>query len=75
MKDNLCAHCIHAVQVAYSGFLFDETGYTENKSIKENCGHFQPDELSDMTKRHGLWIPVDGALPEPPEREVQNENL
>lgn len=51
MKDNLCAHCMHAVQVAYCGFFCEETGYTENKTVTERCDTFEPDALSDMTNQ------------------------
>lgn len=50
MKNNLCAHCKNAVQVEYSGFFCDKTGYIENKSLTEWCDNFKPDEFSDMAK-------------------------
>lgn len=55
MKDNLCAHCIHALNVSYGGFFCEETGYTENKTVTERCDTFEPDE----PERHGRWIQSD----------------
>lgn len=46
MKDNLCAHCIHAVEVKYNGFFCDKTGYLENKSCKyDGCKNFKSDKF------------------------------
>lgn len=56
MKNNLCAHCLHAAQVAYGGFLCEETGYIENKILKECCKTFDPDA---ETVRNGRWIECD----------------
>ena len=56
MKDSLCAHCTHAVEAKYGGFLCEETGYIESKIVSNCCDLFDPDE---QTVRSGRWIPID----------------
>ena len=50
MKNSLCAHCAHTDEVAYCGFLCNETGYCENKTVAEGCQAFEPDSIDELTR-------------------------
>ena len=43
MDNSLCAHCQKCGEVKYDGFLCDETGYIESKTISTGCHHFIDD--------------------------------
>lgn len=53
MKDSLCAHCLSCGEVKYGGFMCDNSGYLENKSVNEGCKNFEndADQFNDNVKK------------------------
>lgn len=46
MNNCLCSHCANCGEVKYDGFLCDETGYLENKSVSEGCQFFKEENFT-----------------------------
>lgn len=51
MNNSLCAHCVHCDEIKYDGFMCDNTGYLENKSVCEGCKDFRPDTFTGLVKK------------------------
>ena len=53
MEKSLCAHCIHCCEVKYGGFMCDNGGYLENKSVNDGCKYFENDvdKFNDNIKK------------------------
>lgn len=47
MEKSLCAHCANCCEVKYGGFLCDETGYIEDKTLSTGCVMFKDDGFNE----------------------------